>query len=153
MIELDDIDRQLLAEMQRDSSRTADQLAEAIGRSPSVIARRLRGLKANGAIQREVAVLSPQVSGNQISTLVRVYLERHETSQAKALREELVASPQVQWVLDTAGELDMVLLVVTRDFEAFDEFADSILEGSPAVRRFESHIVKKRHKATLALPL
>jgi biotin operon repressor len=52
--QLDKLDMQLLALVQQNNLLTADQLAERIGLSPSAIARRLRRLRASGAIIADV---------------------------------------------------------------------------------------------------
>ncbi|MFB0612440.1 Lrp/AsnC family transcriptional regulator [Aurantiacibacter poecillastricola] len=152
-MELDKVDRRILALLQSDASLTGDTLAEKVGRSPSVVARRIRRLRAGGAIAREVAILAPELSGYPLSTLVKVYLQRHESEESGKLRRTLTAEPRVQLILDIAGELDIVLLVVSRDMADYDAFADAVLEKSPAVQRFESHIVKKRHKVDYAIPI
>lgn len=150
---LDSVDRAILGWLQRDALMTGDALAEKVGRSPSVVARRVRRLRAGGVIERDTAILRPDLSGYPFSTLVKIYLQRHETEESGKLRRRLQTEPRVQLMLDIAGELDMVLLVVSRDMADYDAFADSMLEASPAVRRFESHVVKKRHKADYTIPL
>ena len=63
-----------------------------------------------------------------------------------------MAHPQVQLCLDIAGAFDIVLLVVAADMDVFNAFTLALLE-QPIVRRFETSFVKKRHKATLSVPL
>jgi Lrp/AsnC family transcriptional regulator, leucine-responsive regulatory protein len=46
-----------------------------------------------------------------------------------------------------------LLLVVARDMDGYNAFADAALEDNPAVRRFETTFVKRRVKATLAYPI
>ena len=43
--------------------------------------------------------------------------------------------------------------LVVADMEAFNQFADDMLAGQRAVRRYETSFVKRRLKASLALPL
>ena len=151
-VELDDVDRQLLASLQQDNLQTAEALADQVGRSPSVIARRLRRLRADGAVAADVAIVSEAAAGHPLSAMVLVQLERHAPHEAAALRQRLIASPHVQLCLDLAASFDIMLLVVAPDMDAFNAFTGSVLETS-AVRRFETSFVKKRHKATLAVPL
>ena len=58
---LDRFDIALLNVVQRDDGQTADAFAEKIPLSPSAIARRLRRLRAEGAIARTIALLSPRL--------------------------------------------------------------------------------------------
>jgi Lrp/AsnC family transcriptional regulator, leucine-responsive regulatory protein len=149
---LDVLDRRLLALLQRNNLTTADQLADQVGRSSSAVARRLRRLREEGAVAADVAVVSDAAAGFPLSALVHVQLERHAPQESLELRRRWLASTHVQLCLDIAGAFDVVLLVVAADMETYNDFASSLLEH-PAVRRFETSIVKKRHKATLAFPI
>jgi len=150
---LDALDHRLLAAMQENNLLTADQLAERVGRSPSAIARRLRRLRESGAIAADISVLSDVAAGHPLSAIVHIQLERHAPQEGDRLRRRLVASPNVQLLLDIAGTFDILALVVARDMAAYNEFADATLAEHPAVRRFETSFVKKRVKATLAFPI
>jgi Lrp/AsnC family leucine-responsive transcriptional regulator len=149
---LDRLDRQLLACLQADNLQTADRLAEQVGRSSSAIARRLRRLRATGAVAADVAILSEEAAGNPLSAIVHLQLERHVPQEGDALRRRLVASSNVQLCLDISGAFDILLLVVAEDMEAYNAFSAAMLERPP-VHRFETSFVKRRVKATLAMPL
>lgn len=150
---LDKLDLQLLACVQEDNLQTADQLAERVGRSPSAIARRLRRLRDTGAIVADCAIVGEEAAGQPLSAVVHVQLDRHTPQEVDRLRRRLIASPHVQLCLELAGSFDILLLVVAADMDAYNDFADAMLAEHPAVRRFETSFVKKRVKATLAVPL
>lgn len=150
---LDKLDLRVLACLQEDNLQTADQLAQKVGRSPSAIARRVRRLRASGAIAADVSLLSEEAAGHPLFAIVQVQLERHAPQAADLLRRRLVASPNVQLSLDVSGAFDILLLVVAADMDAYNAFAESHLAEHPAVRRFETSFVKRRAKASLAIPL
>ena len=150
---LDGLDLRLLACLQEDNLQTADMLAERVGRSPSAVARRLRRLRASGAVAADVAILSEEAAGHPLFAIVQIQLERHAPQAADQLRRRLLASPNVQLCLDVSGTFDILLLAVAADMDAYNRFADAMLAEQPAVRRFETSFVKKRAKATLSLPL
>lgn len=149
---MDHLDRALLACLQQNNLQTADRLAEQVGRSPSAVARRVRRLRAEGAIAAETAVLSDAAAGHPLSAVIHVQLERVAPHEGNLLRQRLVAHPQVQLCLDVAGPFEIVLLVVAANMDVFNAFTLAELE-QPIVRRYETSFVKKRHKATLAVPL
>jgi DNA-binding Lrp family transcriptional regulator len=151
--QLDQLDIRLLACLQEDNLATAEQLAERVGRSPSAIARRLRRLRSTKTIAADVALVAPETVGNPLFAVVQVQLDRHAPKESELLRRRLLASPNVQLCLDISGTFDILLLVVAADMERYNEFADVLLAEQPAVRRLETSFVKKRAKATLALPL
>lgn len=149
---MDHLDRALLACLQQNNLQTADRLAEQVGRSPSAVARRVRRLRAEGAIAAEAAILSDVAAGHPLSAVIHVQLERVAPHEGNLLRQRLVAHPQVQLCLDVAGPFEIVLLVVAANMEVFNAFTLAVLE-QPIVRRYETSFVKKRHKASLAVPL
>ena len=150
---LDKLDLRLLASLQENNLQTADQLAEMVGRSPSAIARRVRRLRSSGAIAADVSLLSEEATGHPLFAIVQLQLERHAPQAADLLRRRLVASPNVQLSLDVSGAFDILLMVVAADMDAYNDFAQSHLAEQPAIRRFETSFVKRRMKATLAIPL
>jgi DNA-binding Lrp family transcriptional regulator len=148
---LDKFDLRLLACLQESNLQTADALAEKVGRSPSVIARRLRRLRASGVVIAESAVISEKAAGFPLSAVVHVQFEHHDMHDVEEFRRRVCASPNVQLCLNLAGAFDILLLVVAEDMDAYNRFTASFLERRP-VLRFETTLVKKRVKATLALP-
>jgi Lrp/AsnC family transcriptional regulator, leucine-responsive regulatory protein len=149
---LDKLDIQLLACLQENNLQTADMLAEQVGRSPSAIARRLRRLRASGAVAADVSVISEDSAGFPLTAVVQVQFERHAAQDIGLFRRRVCASPNVQIYLDLAGPFDVLLIVVATDMDDYNAFAQAMLEQSP-VRRFETTFVKKRVKASLAVPL
>ena len=150
---LDALDIRLLDCLQQDNLLTADAMAERVGLSPSAIARRLRRLRKTGAIAADVAIVSEEAAGNPLFMLVQVQLERHALPDVAALRRRLAACANVQLLLDVSGTIDIVLLVVARDLDAFNAFADEMLASDRAVRRYETSLVTSRRKTSLAMPL
>jgi DNA-binding Lrp family transcriptional regulator len=150
---LDRLDIALLGCLQRDNLQTADQLAEQVGRSPSAVARRVRRLRETGAIAADVALVSEEAAGHPLSAIVHIQLERHAIQASDALRRRLHASANVQLLFEISGAFDLLLLVVAPDMDAYNLFVDDMLADDPAVRRLETSFVKRRAKATLAVPL
>lgn len=150
---LDRLDLALLDCLQDNNLQTAERLAERVGRSPSAVARRLRRLRAEGAVAADIALISEEAAGHPLSAVVHLQLDRHARHEGDLLRRRLVASPHVQLCFDISGAFDILLLVVAADMDDYNGFASAMLEEQTAVRRFETSFVKKRVKATLAVPL
>jgi DNA-binding Lrp family transcriptional regulator len=153
MAKLDGLDLKLLACLQQDNQLTADALADRVGRSASAIARRLRRLRDSGAVVADVAIVAEQAVGHPLSAIIHVQLERHALTEVASFKRQLLASDNVQLCLEVSGAFDILLLVVVADMGAFNLFADDLLAGHRGVRRYETSFVKRRLKASLALPL
>lgn len=150
---LDPLDVALLSCLQTNNQLPADALAERVGRSPSAVARRLRRLRASRAIAADVAVVAESAVGHPLSAIIHVQLERHAPSEIEGFKRQLIASENIQFCLEISGAFDVLVLVVVPDMAAFNAFADDLLADQRAVRRYETSFVKRRLKASLALPL
>lgn len=149
---LDKLDLQLLACLQANNLQTADTLSETVGRSPSAIARRLRRLRATGAITADVSIISEESAGFPLSAMVLIQFDQHHAHHLTQFRRRICASDHVQFFLEVAGAFDVLLIVVASDMDSYNRFTAAELEGPP-VRRFETTLIKKRVKATLAVPV
>jgi DNA-binding Lrp family transcriptional regulator len=144
---LDRFDLQLLNLVQRDDSRTADQLAERLSLSPSAIARRLRRLRADGWIARTIALLTPKLTSRRLRALVLVQLAEHADQRGKqTLLERVERTPQVQFCYEIAGTYDLILLFDCLHMDEFTETAEAVLVSDPTVRRYETSFVKRQLK-------
>ena len=144
---LDRFDRALLDHVQRDDSRTADELAASVPLSPSAIARRLRRLRADGFIATTIALLSTKLTRDRLRALVLIQLNEHADLERKnALEQHLLATAEVQFCYDISGPHDMAVFLDCANMADFNARADELLVSSPAVRRFETHFIKREVK-------
>jgi Lrp/AsnC family transcriptional regulator, leucine-responsive regulatory protein len=149
---LDPLDIRILNALQADNRITAEALSQALPLSPSAITRRLQRLRAEGAIVAETAVLSEALTAGRLSALIQVQLDRHTPEGFQRLRQELIGRGEVQWCAEISGAFDLALLVTARSIGELNELVD-VMSRNPAVRRAETSLVKRRWKATLAVPL
>jgi Lrp/AsnC family leucine-responsive transcriptional regulator len=149
---MDSLDRRLLNLLQRDSGRTAKQLAEQVPLSATAITRRLQRMRAEGSIEREVALVPVKLRERRITAVIQVQFERHTPSELLELKKMLAAAPEVLICVAITGANDMMIITSTRDMDHFNEFADQ-LAVQPLVRRYESSFVKRHIKMSLAIGL
>lgn len=152
MREIDAYDRQLLCLLQTDALRTAEDLATDVALSPSAITRRVRRLRADGIIIADVAVVSESV-GLFMTAIIDVQLDRHDLVGIDALLGRLAANPCIPVIMEVTGSFDLTLVVTVADMDAFNALADRLLASDPAIRRYETRVVKRRRKFSTALPL
>ena len=144
---LDRFDLLLLNLVQRDDSRTADQLAERVPLSPSAIARRLRRLREEGWIDRTIALLSTRLTERRLRALVFIELAEHADLKGKtALQQRLRSADEVQFCYETTGDCDLLALIDCASMSDFNALCDSVLTADPTVRRYETSFVKREVK-------
>ena len=152
-MELDLFDRRLLNLMQEDATLTAERIAEQVGLSPSAIQRRLKRLREEGAIVRDVALVDPKKVGRPTFFVVSVQVEREHPEKLAQLREWLVAQPNVQQAFYVTGESDFVLIITAPDTETYDALMSRMIGDNPNVKRFTTNVALSVVKRGLAIPL
>jgi len=150
---LDRHDRQLLALLQEDAAQTTDQLAERVPLSPSAIQRRLRRLREQGVIVREVAVLDARQAGRSTTFIAALQVENEHPERIAALRTWLAGEPRVQQAFYVTGEADFVLVVTAADTEAYEALMAQLLRLHPVVRRFTTQVALAVLKRGLSVPV
>src|SRR5690606_39350604 len=99
-MELDRFDRHLLNLVQEDAGQTAELLSEKVPLSPSAIQRRLRRLREQGVITRDVSIIDPRRVGRTTFFIVALQVERERPELLSQLRTWLASQEHIQQVLD-----------------------------------------------------
>ncbi|TGG91804.1 Lrp/AsnC family transcriptional regulator [Natronospirillum operosum] len=150
---LDNLDRRILAALQRDARLTNVQLAEEVGLSPSPCLRRVRRLEAAGIIRGYHAELGRSETGFGLTVFVGIKVERHHEEQASAFRKAVQALPEVISAHLVSGEADFLLQVVVPDLAAYESFLTETLLRLPWVSDIRSNFAIQTVKPAGPLPL
>lgn len=150
---LDQADRVLLDQLQADSTQGIDALAHACGLSVASVQRRLKRLRASGAIAREAAQLEPSAVGMPMTFVIMVELERERREQLADFRARVRDEPQVQQAYYVTGESDFALVCVAKDMADFEALTHRLFFENGNVRRFRTSVVMERTKVGLTVPV
>jgi len=145
-------DRRILAELQRDSRLTNQELADKVGMSSSATWRRVKSLEEAGIIDRYAAIVNPRKAGFGLASMVHISLARHEQTNVEHFIHEVLQHPEVLECFATSGEADFHLRVVVEDIDAYNAFLDNFIFRLPGVSQVRSNIVLKEIKVDTALP-
>jgi DNA-binding Lrp family transcriptional regulator len=150
---VDDVDRKILAELQRDGRLTLTELAERVRLSASPCHRRLRALERSGAITGYHARLDAAVLGLSFEALVFVTMRYEDRDTIAAFEEQVSGIPNVLFAQRLFGDPDYLLRVVARDLPAYTRLYDEHLAALPGVARLNSTLVMKSVVEARPLPL
>ncbi len=153
MTDLDRFDRLLLDLVQQDAALTAEQLAEHVSLSPSAIQRRLKRLREQGVIQRQIAVLDAAALGRPTTFIAGLQVESERPELMARLRAWLDAEPAVQQAFYVTGEVDFVVVVIAPDAARYEALMARLLADNPQVRRYATQVAMGVLKRGLALPV
>jgi Lrp/AsnC family leucine-responsive transcriptional regulator len=153
IIELDRVDRKILALLQDNAHLTYQQIAEAVALSPSPCLRRIKRLEQAGVIKQYVALLDPQKLGLGLLAYVNVKLEKRGEKTLATFRGAVQSWPEVVACYAMTGEMDYLLRVHTADLEHFTRLVMHKLMTRPEVLDVRSSFALERVKDTTALPM
>lgn len=154
---LDDTDLALLRLLQDDASVSNQALADALGLSPATCHRRVRRLKDEGVIEKQVAILSPQkladALGWGLTAMVEITLDTQTQEALDAFEARAVAEPEVQQCWRVSPGPDFVLVAQLRDMPAYQELARRLFTQDSLVRNVRAFFAVKRAKFGSQWPL
>lgn len=146
---LDSSDRVLLTHLQNDTRISIDALADVSGLSVASVQRRLKKLRDNKIIEREIAVVDPRAVNQNMTFVVSVELEREQLDQLDKFRRQAKDEPQVQQCYYVTGVADFILICITKDMAEFETLTHRLFYANTNVRRFSTSVVMDRSKVGL----
>ncbi len=152
-IALDAIDREILIALQANARLPNNDLAAAVGLSPSPCLRRVRRLEKLGVITGYSALLNRTRVGVGLTAFVSVDIERNRKAETDLLRAQIQALPEVVAAHIVTGDSDFLLEVATANLETFSQFVLGTLNKLPGVKGVRSNISLDVVKHAAALPI
>jgi Lrp/AsnC family transcriptional regulator, leucine-responsive regulatory protein len=153
MNELDRHDNLLLAELQRDSRQTVQQLAAAVGLSSTPCWKRVKEMEASGIIRGYTALVDREKVGLTLCVLAEVNLTRHNEDDVRRFEHAVAQAPQIVSCYATTGQADYVIKVLVPDIKSYENFLHETAFKLPGVTHVRSSVVLKEVKAETRLPL
>lgn len=149
---LDDIDKRLLAALQKNAQLTATQLGELLNMSSSQAGRRRQRLETEGIIKAQVARLDAAALGLHVQGFVQVHLATHSVEQSRSFKRLVDTTPQITDAWTMTGDADYLLRVYCSDLPDLNRLIQDVLLVHPSVARVHSQIVMDQLKTDGPLP-
>jgi Lrp/AsnC family transcriptional regulator, leucine-responsive regulatory protein len=152
-LNLDEVDRKILAQLQTDGRMSLSDLAGKVGLSSSPCLRRVRILEREGVISRYVAVLDQRAVGLPVSVFVSIKLERQKQEALDQFAKAIARWPEVLECYLMTGPRDYWLRVVVPDLAAYERFVKQKLTRLDGVASIESSFALEQVKYSNVLPI
>ena len=157
MLDINDLDRtdlRLLAELQKDASLSNLELADKVGLSPTPCARRVKRLVTEGFIERQVAILSPEKLGYDLTAHVSISMDRHTPDRFENFEAEIATYDEViDCSVVTGQSADYLIRVVVKDMKHFEAVLLGKLTRIPGVTGVHSSFVLRKVINRTEIPL
>ncbi|MBN8508838.1 MAG: Lrp/AsnC family transcriptional regulator [Burkholderiales bacterium] len=152
-LDLDRIDRRILAHLQTDGRATNLELAQAVGLSPAQCHRRHKRLEAQGYVKRYEARLNAEKLRLGVIAFIDVAMEKGHIRDLTKFTDAITGLPEVLECYSVTGDFDYVIKVIARDLKSLSQFLMDRLMRLPGVNSVRSSICLDEIKCTGALPL
>ena len=149
---VDDLDRKILSELQEDATLALDELARRVGSSKTPVWNRIRKLKKNGVIDRQVAILNHDAIGLDTCFFVLIRTSEHEPDWLQRFLTAVKDNPAVVEAHRLAGDIDYILKVRVPNARAYDAFYQDLI-SQVKIFNVSSTLSMEEIKSTTILPL
>jgi Lrp/AsnC family leucine-responsive transcriptional regulator len=122
---LDETDRRILEELERDGRLTMAELGRRVSLSPPAVAERVQRLERGGVITGYKAVIDPKAIGYPLAAVVRV---RPASRQLHRIPEVAKDTPEVVECYRITGEDCFFLKLHLRSIDDLEEILDRFVE-------------------------
>ncbi|RYH02812.1 Lrp/AsnC family transcriptional regulator [Salipiger sp. IMCC34102] len=150
--QIDEMDRKILASLQRDASRSLDEIATEIGSSKTPVWNRIRKMKEAGIITRQTVLLDAEALGFEACFFVLIRTSEHDAGWQARFLAALTARPEVQEAHRLAGDIDYILKVRVKNARAYDTFYQALI-SEVKVHTVTALLSMEEIKSTPNLPL
>lgn len=146
MITLDELDKRILQQLQKDSSLTNQELAEKVHASAPTCLRRVRHLQERGVIQKQVAIVDPQKIASTLTAIVEVTLDVQTAEANMAFEKEVNDETAVLQCYRVSTGPDFILVIQVADMPAYHELVHRLFTARKNVRNVRTFFSVHRSK-------
>jgi Lrp/AsnC family leucine-responsive transcriptional regulator len=143
---LDDLDRRILNILQVDASQTNAELAELVHISPPTCLRRVKQLRENGVIERQVAIVTTDKVGARLSAIVEITLDVQAADRMAEFERVVADEAAVLQCYRVSPGPDFVLVVQVADMPAYHALAHRLFTTHSNVRNVKAYFSTFRSK-------
>lgn len=142
-VQLDEMSKAIIEKLQEDGRRSYAGIGKSVGLSEAAVRQRVQRLIESGTVQI-VAVTDPLQLGLLRQAMVLIKVE----GDVRSVAEELAAFDEVDYLVLTAGSVDVLAEVVVPDDEALLDLLNERIRKVPGVVSTESVIYLRLEKQT-----
>ncbi len=150
---LDQLDRRILAVLQKQGRISNAELSETVNLSASACHRRVQRLESDGYIRNYVALLDARKLGVPTTVFVEITLQTQADEVLEAFEKAVARIPDVLECHLMAGTADYILKVVAENTDDFARIHRQHLTRLPGVAQMQSSFALRTVFKTTALPV
>jgi Lrp/AsnC family transcriptional regulator for asnA, asnC and gidA len=131
----DEVSKAIIEQLQADGRRAYATIGKAVGLSEAAVRQRVQKL-VEGGVMQIVAVTDPMQIGFARQAMIAI----SATGDVEAIAEELAKIDEVDYIVVTAGSVDLLVEVVVEDDEHLLRLVNGQIRAIEGVERTESFL-------------
>lgn len=151
-VRIDDLDRKILRELQRDAGQSLDEIARGVGSSKTPVWNRIRKMREAGVVGAQTVLLDPEALGFDACFFVLIRTAEHDAEWQLRFLAALRVRPEVQEAHRLAGDIDYILKVRVENARAYDTFYQALI-AEVKIHNVTALLSMEELKFTTALPV
>ena len=149
---IDELDRKILRELQRDAGQSLDEIAKTVGSSKTPVWNRIRKMREAGVVGQQTVVLNAEALGFEACFFVLIRTSAHEADWQARFLQALRSRPEVLKAHRLAGDIDYILKVQVKNARAYDDFYQALI-SEVQIYNVTALLSMEEIKSTTALPV
>ena len=150
---MDEIDKKILEELQKNASIPLSELSKKVGLSNTPCWNRIKKLEEDGVIEKKVTLINKRKVNLPITVFLMITVRNHNSDWMKKFSEIL---KKYKNILEahriTGSQADYIIKVVAESIEEYDEFQQVLIKNIE-FNSMSSGISLQELKSTTILPI
>jgi Lrp/AsnC family transcriptional regulator, regulator for asnA, asnC and gidA len=126
---LDQLDKQIIRELQTDTRRSNRQISKKLGTSEGTIRNRTRRLQKDNLLKLHASLILPSLGFN-FSCFIGLNID---LNMLLTIEKELTKIPNVLFVANITGQLNLMLMATFRSMEEYRDFMRDVIFKTPGI--------------------
>jgi len=152
-MELSELDKRIVSQLQQDASLSAVELAKRVSTSSATCWRRVRALEELGVLGRQVRIVDPKSVDRSIDAFCHVKLKGQSNETRSAFQRAVEQEPAIVEVYSLSGEWDYLMHILVRDISDLEQTLMRRVLELDCVAATSTNFALRRIKHTTAVPV
>ena len=150
---MDNLDKKIVFELQKNGRSSNFEIAEKVGLSPSPCLRRIKNLEKRKVISGYTAIIDEELFGYPVTAFVSVRLENQTDETLKKFEEGISTLVEVVDCWLVTGNRDYLLRVVAENLKTYEKFMREDLTKIKGIASIETNFALGSVKTKQPLPI
>ena len=140
-LKLDQVDIRILNRLQHDARMTNQELADAVGLSPSACLQRVKRMDKAGVISSYSARIALEKVCRHVDVIAAITLNSHGLDDFSAFEIMVSKMNYVVECIKVSGTIDYLVRFVCPDIASYRMLSDELLQLGPKIGNLSSYVV------------